>query len=229
VIASSLVIQAARASHKGEADCSAAADALHDDGGLVSRSPTQQLALVEILAQLRSAYAAARKQMPEPAAEALSRSARALLGVTLGDGALGNWQGGNPASNLRVAAAVEGAAQPVRPLIQARGWGYQRLEAKKTVVVIDSAPPPPARALNGGSASTLAFEMSDGANRLIVNCGGAGEADGALPAHIVQALRTTAAHSTLTLSDRNSTAVLEDGTLGKGVARWKSREAAKVG
>jgi uncharacterized heparinase superfamily protein len=37
--------------------------------------------------------------------------------------------------------------------------------------------------------------------------------------NLVQALRTTAAHSTLTLGDRNSTAILEDGSLGKGVTQ----------
>ncbi|HEV2078555.1 MAG TPA: heparinase II/III family protein [Allosphingosinicella sp.] len=231
VITSSLVIQGGPARlKKGEAGLiRSLGDALHDDGGLVSRSPTEQLALVEILAQLRSAYAAARKQMPEPVADALSRSARALLGVSLGDGALGSWQGGNPSSRFRVAAAIEGAAQPARPLQQARGWGYQRLEAKKTVLVLDAAPPPPARALKGGSASTLAFEMSDGANRLVVNCGGVGEADDALPAEVVQALRTTAAHSTLTIADRNSTAVLDDGTLGKGVAEVEISRSSQGG
>jgi uncharacterized heparinase superfamily protein len=61
--------------------------------------------------------------------------------------------------------------------------------------------------------------MSDGANRLIVNCGGPGAAADALPAQLARALRTTAAHSTLTLGDRNSTAILEDGSLGKGVGQ----------
>jgi len=86
------------------------------------------------------------------------------------------------------------------------------------VLVFDAAPPPPPRALNGGCASTLAFEFSDGPHRLIVNCGGVGEAKGALPAELVFALRTTAAHSTLTLGDRNSTAIHPDGSLGRGVA-----------
>jgi uncharacterized heparinase superfamily protein len=98
------------------------------------------------------------------------------------------------------------------------GWGYHRLVAKNTILVMDAAPPPPTRAIKGGCASTLAFELSDGADRLVVNCGGIGEACGALPAEIVQALRTTAAHSTLTYGDRNSTAIHEDGTLGKGVS-----------
>src|SRR6185503_1268822 len=134
-----------------------------------------------------------------------------------GDEALSSWQGGNMASRRRVAAAAEGAGIEAAPLRQARGWGYQRVAAKASVLVFD-APPPPPRALKGACASTLAFELSDGPARLIVNCGGAGDARGALPPDLVHALRTTAAHSTLTLGDRNSTAIHEDGSLGKGVS-----------
>ena len=39
-----------------------------------------------------------------------------------------------------------------------------------------------------------------------------------MPAELVEALRSTAAHSTLVLDDHNSTAILTDGSLGKGVA-----------
>lgn len=219
VIAAALVVQGGPARLKtGEIGLSRALGvSLHDDGGLVSRSPSEQVSVVETLGQLRAVYIAARRDVPEWLTDALSASVAALLAVTLGDEALSSWQGGNMASRRRVAAAVEGAGIAVRPLRQARGWGYQRLQAKQSVIVFDAAPPPPPRSLAGACASTLAFELSDGPQRLIVNCGGAGEAMGALPAELCFALRTTAAHSTLTLGDRNSTAIHEDGSLGKGV------------
>jgi uncharacterized heparinase superfamily protein len=68
-----------------------------------------------------------------------------------------------------------------------------------------------------GSASTLAFELSDGTQRLVVNCGGPGPLPADLPQELLEGLRTTAAHSTLILADTNSTNILADGTLGKGV------------
>ncbi|HEY0131512.1 MAG TPA: heparinase II/III family protein [Allosphingosinicella sp.] len=221
VIAAALVVQGGSARlGRGEAGLlRALAASLHDDGGLVSRSPDEQLMLVELLAQLRAVYYAGDREMPEAVADALSGAVGALLGVTLGDEALSSWQGGNMASKRRLAAAVEGSGVRSRPLRQPRGWGYQRLEAKSTVAVFDAAPPPPTRAFAGGCASTLAFELSEGVNRLIVNCGGPGPAAGALPDDLVRALRSSAAHSTLTLGDRNSTAVHDDGSLGKGVAQ----------
>ena len=221
VIASALVVQGGPARlSKGEGGLlRALALGMHDDGGLTSRSPVEQLALVELLSQLRAVYFAGEHDMPDLLAEALESAVAALLGVTLGDESLSNWQGGNMVNKRRIAAAVEGTGVRARPLRQPRGWGYQRMEAKQTVAIFDAAPPPPSRAFSGGCASTLAFELSEGQHRIVVNCGGEGLATGALPAELAAALRTTAAHSTLTLGDRNSTAIHEDGTLGKGVGQ----------
>jgi uncharacterized heparinase superfamily protein len=91
------------------------------------------------------------------------------------------------------------------------------MSALGTILVLDAAPPPPQKIAQQGSASTLAFELSDGGQRLIVNCGGPGPLPTDLPGELVQGLRTTAAHSTLVLSDTNSTNILADGSLGKGV------------
>ncbi|HEV2745895.1 MAG TPA: heparinase II/III family protein [Allosphingosinicella sp.] len=221
VIASAIIVQGGPARlGTGEAGLGRALDAaLHEDGGLISRSPLEQLALVELLSQLRAVYISARRQPPEAIADALAGAVGALLAVTLGDESLSSWQGGNMGSKRRLLAAIEGSGMLARPLRQARGWGYQRLAAKKAVAVFDAAPPPASRTLVGGCASTLAFEFSDGVERLIVNCGGIGPHRDALPPQLVQGLRTTAAHSTLILGDRNSTAIHEDGTLGKGVSQ----------
>jgi uncharacterized heparinase superfamily protein len=202
---------------------------VHDDGGLVSRSPLEQLALVELLAQLRAAYIAGRRDMPEAVGDGLSGAVGALQAVMLGDDCLSSWQGGNMLSRRRIVAALEGSGVRSRALRQARSWGYQRLQAKGAVLVLDGAPPPPSRAHAGGCASTLAFEFSDGTDRLIVNCGGSGAEADALPAGLAQALRTSAAHSTLTLGDRNSTAIHDDGTLGKGVAQVELSRSESLG
>ena len=61
------------------------------------------------------------------------------------------------------------------------------MSALGTVVVLDAAPPPPAKMFRG-SASTLAFELSDGAQRLVVNCGGPGLLPTALSDELVQGL-----------------------------------------
>jgi uncharacterized heparinase superfamily protein len=220
LVAASLLVQGGSVPRVAKAEAGLAralSTAQFDDGGLISRSPWQQALLVDRLSLLRAAYLAAKQSIPEGIEAAAAAALAALHGVTMGDNALSSWQGGNSGDPARLTSLVEGCGLRVRPLRQARGWGYQRLSALGTIVVLDAAPPPPRNMGVPGSASTLAFELSDGAQRLIVNCGGPAPLPTDLPLELVEALRSTAAHSTLTVSDTNSTAILADGSLGKGV------------
>ena len=203
---------------RGEAGLARAlTTAQFDDGGLVNRSPFAQVLLVDRFGLLRACYHAAKQEIPEGIEAAAAASLAALHGVALGDGALSSWQGCGPGEASRLTALIEGCGLRARPLRQARGWGYQRMSALGTIVLLDAAPPPPQKVAAHGSASTLAFEMSDGGQRLIVNCGGPGPLPSALPPQLIEGLRTTAAHSTLVLDDSNSTNIRPDGSLGKGV------------
>jgi uncharacterized heparinase superfamily protein len=203
---------------RGEAGLARAlAAAQFEDGGLTSRSPFEQALLVDRLGLLRSCYLAAKQTIPDGIEAAAAASLAALHGVTLGDGALSSWQGCNPGEASKLNALIEGCGMRARPLRNAKGWGYQRLSALGTILILDAAPPPPAKLAAQGSASTLAFELCDGVQRLVVNCGGPGPVPTILPQELVDGLRTTAAHSTLVLADTNSTNILADGSLGKGV------------
>ncbi|WBO22489.1 heparinase II/III family protein [Sphingomonas abietis] len=202
--------------HGEQAMAKALAQGVHPDGGIVSRSPIEQVELIELLSQLIGVYEERRREPPAAIATALAKAVPVLLGVTMGDGALSSWQGGGPLTAERVARAVAASGIRTRPLRQSREWGFQRLSGGASVVVADCAPPPASRLARGGCASTLAFELSDGPQRIIVNCGG-DKPWAALPSAISEALRTSAAHSTLVLADSNSTAIHIDGSLGKGV------------
>lgn len=211
----------------------AIAASVFEDGGTVARSPVAQLDIIMLLTMLRETYVARRLEPPALVAQTLARLVPALLGVMLGDGALSSWQGGGPLTAEAIAQVISATGVRTRPLRQARDWGYQRLAAAETVVIVDAAPPPVARLVEGGCASTLAFEMSDGPHRLVVNCGGARAALAQIPATLADGLRTTAAHSTLIVGDSNSTAIHPDGTLGRGVgevelARQESETSSRL-
>jgi uncharacterized heparinase superfamily protein len=191
--------------------------AFFEDGGTICRSPAGLLDGIAVLSLLRAIYDVRREPVLPAVDTVLARAVPALLGVLHGDGGLASWQGGLPLDADRVGPVVEASGVRARPLRQARDWGYQRLSGGATMVTMDAAPPPVTR-LAAGCASTLAFEMSDGAHRLIVSCGGARHRGAALPGQLADALRTTAAHSTLVLNDANSTAIHADGSLGRGVS-----------
>ncbi|GMN03362.1 heparinase II/III family protein [Erythrobacter sp. MTPC3] len=191
-------------------------DLVGEDGGVLSRCPEAQMQAIAVLTDLLACYDAAGHEPPEALYVMRELLVPPLLSLRHGDGALGNWQGQGAVRADRVAALIEATGVRTRPLKDVQHWGFQRLRGGKTVVQFDAAPPPRARHARTGCASTLAFEMSDGPSRLIVNCGGSALAGGQVPARIGQGLRATAAHSTLTLDNANSTAVLLHGKLGRG-------------
>lgn len=188
------------------------------DGGVVSRSPVQLMELIGLLSLLKQCYAVRQEMLPDFLAEALGRAVPALLGLTHADGGLGAWQGSAHIGPDRIEALVAASDVRARPHRQALDWGYQRVSAGKSVLLLDAGPPPLARQSASGCASTLAFELSHASQRIIVNCGGAALVGATIPAALARGLRTTAAHSTLCINDTNSTAILQGGQLGKGVA-----------
>lgn len=192
-------------------------EAVSEDGGVLSRSPLAQMQAIALIVDLEACYAAV-KRAPPPALQAmLALLLPPLLALQHGDGGLGSWQGAGGTGAHALARLIAATGVRTRPARDTRHWGYQVAAAGKTILQFDAAPPPRPRDARFGCASTLAFELSHGTSRIVVNCGGAELAGGATPARIEQGLRGTSAHSTLTLDDANSTAVLLGGQIGKGV------------
>ena len=185
------------------------------DGGVGDRSPATQLALIELLLQVRAAYAARGRRPAGAVQAALDRLVPALTSLIMGDGGVGAWHGGGGVMPALLAATIGASGVMPRPSRSPGPAGYQRVAAETTLLIVDAAPPPQARDAAAAHAGTLAFELSDGATRLIVNCGGASAMP--LPPELAAGLRTTAAHSTLVLADGNSTRIRPDGALGRGV------------
>ena len=172
---------------RGEAGLARAlAAAQFDDGGLISRSPSEQVLLVDRLGLLRSSYLAAKQTIPDGIEAAAAAALAALHGVTLGDGALSSWQGCNPGDASRLTALIEGcglrapaAAQRARLGLPAAVRARHHPGARRSAAAADP------KMATQGSASTLAFELSDGPQRLIVNCGGPGPVPTNLPQELV--------------------------------------------
>jgi len=203
----------------GEAGLMAAlGELLGDDGGLLSRSPIDQMEAIALLVRLSACYHATRRAFPEPLQSVLAMLVPPLLALTHGDGGLASWQGGWAVPADEIGALIAASAIRTRPLRDVRQWGYQRVTAARSILLFDAAPPPLPRHARHGCASTLGIEFSHADQRIFVNCGGAAAAGGAMPLRLEQGLRATAAHSTLVLDDANSTAVLGDGRLGTGVS-----------
>jgi uncharacterized heparinase superfamily protein len=192
-------------------------DMVFPDGGVISRSPQQLMELIGLLSMLRQTYLSRDEDIPDFLINVLGRMIPALLGLTHSDGGLGAWQGSGHLGAEAIEALVQASGVRARPQRQALDWGYQRVNAGQSVLLVDAGPPPNAKQALVGCASTLAFEFSFAMQRIILNCGGAGLVGANIPASLARGLRTTAAHSTLCLDDSNSTAILPNGQMGRGV------------
>lgn len=181
------------------------------DGGHVSRSPSTHLAVLRQLIDLRAAFVAAERAGPPGLQVAIDSMAGALRLFQHGDGGLSLFNDSNEEEGWQVDMALSRADGKTKPLAQAPLSGFQRLTAGRVMVLVDSGAPPAPGLDTHAHAGTLSFEMSVGRERLIVNCGAhPGDAGWR------QAQRMTAAHSTLTLADTNSSVMMPDGGLMRG-------------
>lgn len=180
------------------------------DGGHVERSPAALLAVLQDLLEIRGLVGAVRQPVPEGLAAAIERMTPALAALRHGDGGPVLFNGTREDLAGALSAAFSQAPPRGRAAPRLIQTGFERLAAGRTVLVIDTGAPPPKGQDRLSHAGTLAFEMSVGRDRLIVNCGAAPAAGAAWR----DALRATAAHSTLVIADVNSSE-LREGGLGR--------------
>ncbi len=122
--------------------------------------------------------------------------------VRHGDGGLALFNDSNEEVAGEIDAVLGLAESRGKPPMAAPHTGFQRLTAERTLILCDAAAP--AMIDGHAHAGTLSFEMSVGKERLIVNCGA--HAPDLSDWRRVQ--RATAAHSTLTIDDTNSSEIL---------------------
>ncbi|MBU6442932.1 MAG: heparinase II/III family protein [Alphaproteobacteria bacterium] len=173
------------------------------DGGYADRSPESLFHAYRHLMMVLEALGATNHPVPQLLLSAHDRMATMLRFFRHGDEALAVFNGGHECDRRALSALL--ARDQVRgmPFAYAPHSKFQRLAAAKTYVVMDCGGLPQGVYANTAHAGCLAFELSAGAQRLVVNCGSSSRWDGAL--------RGTPAHSTVTLADTSIAPVLSQG------------------
>jgi uncharacterized heparinase superfamily protein len=191
------------------------------DGVHIERNPARHMAVLRDLVDLRALLLkgealaggagggevhGGRRGVPAAIQAAIEAMAPALSMFQHGDGGLAAFNGGTEEEGWQVDMALQRATGRPRAQAQAPDSGFHRLCAGRTLVLVDAGRPPPPGLDRTAHAGALSLEISIGRERLIVNCG-------AQPGdpRWRQAERATAAHSTLVLSDTNSSQVIPGG------------------
>ena len=177
------------------------------DGCQAERSPAAQLAALQDLVEIRALLQAAQAQPPAALGTAIERMGPALRSLRHGDGGLALFNGSKEEASSLIELVLAQAGRTGRSPVSLTEGGFQRMQAGRTVLLVDCGRPPPPGVDRLSHAGTLSLEMSVGRERMIVNCGAA-PAAGLLWR---DASRATAAHSTLTIGDTNSSELKPNG------------------
>jgi len=177
------------------------------DGGHLSRAPRAVAEALIDLVTVRDVAAELETELPASLLRAIDRlapMARFFQGV---DGGLANFHGGGEGDRGALATVLERGDIKSRTFGFAPHSGYQRAHAGGATVLLDVGEPPRGALSVEAHASALAFELCTAGGRLVVNCGWTDDQ----PANWREAVRATAAHSTLTLEETSSARLLAPG------------------
>lgn len=195
------------------------------DGGHRTRSPSVQLQVLRDLIDIRAVLRAAKVEIPGALEQAIERMAPMLRFFRHGDRRLALFNNSVEEDGVLVDLALTRSETRGHAPSQAPHSGFQRLQAAQSLVLVDTGKPPP-RGFDGEAhAGTLSFELSQGRDRIIVNCGGY---RGAKPAWR-RAARASAAHSVLVVADTNAVEIAADGSLGHAPGSVRCERAEEGG
>ena len=181
------------------------------DGGHRSRNPSVQLDVLRDLVDTRAALRAGHIEIPAPLQDAIERMAPMLRFFRHGDRKLALFNNSIEEDGIVVDLVLTRSETKGRAPSQAPQSGFQRMQAGHSLVLVDTGKPPTGSFDETAHAGPLSFEMSQGRERIIVNCGGYRGSQRAWR----QVARSTAAHSVLVVADTNAIEISDDGTLGK--------------
>jgi uncharacterized heparinase superfamily protein len=170
------------------------------DGGHASRNPQVLLDLLFDLLPLRQMFASREVDTPASLVHAIDRILPMVRLFRHGDGTLSHFNGMGLTAADHLATLLTYDDLRSQPIHHAPHSGYERIEAGRALLVADVGACPPTVFSSDAGAGCLSFEFSSGSHRIIVNCGLPRTASPS----VIQAARSTPAHSTLSVGDISS-------------------------
>jgi uncharacterized heparinase superfamily protein len=195
-----------------------------NDGCHVERSPAAHLAALMDLTEIRALLQSGKIEAPAVLPAAIERMALALRCLRHGDGGLALFNGTREDLPSLIELVLSQAGRTQRALAGLGDSGFNRLTAGKSVLIVDAGAPAAPGFDRFAHAGTLSFEFSAAKERLIVNCGTAA----ASGPEWRDALRATAAHSTLIIAGVSSSEIRENG-LGRRPAHVNAQHQTAGG
>lgn len=179
------------------------------DGGHISRNPQALMETVRILIDVRSALRQGGYPAIEKIQHGLDRAVPALRFFRHGDGGFALFNNTQINNAEAIKNTVMQAGSRARTLNSLPHSGYERISMGKSLLLADVGKPPIWPYDREAHIAPLSFEFSHGRERIFVNCG-----THPTCAQWQDALRSTPAHNTLIIDDRNMCDLHKDGSMG---------------
>ncbi len=179
------------------------------DGGHISRNPRTLLEAIQILIDIRAALRQGGYPAIEKIQHGLDRAVPAVRFFRHADGAFGLFNNTQENSPDYIKSIIMQASVRAKTLNSLPHTGYERISQGKSLLIADVGKPPVWPYDQNTHIAPLSFEFSSGRERIFVNCG-----THPTSKEWQDALRSTPAHNTLIIDDRNMCDVQRDGSMG---------------
>lgn len=184
------------------------AEQILPDGGIITRCPADIADTLAIFTALETLIQARGVEGSPSLTRAIDRMQAALSFFMHTDGGLASFNGGGEGHRPALAALLKRAELPEQPFSVCPNTAYQRVAAGDTVMILDSGGTPRHGYDTRAHQAPLAFELSNSAGRMIVNCGWTPEQ----PLNWHRMMRHTVSHSTLILDNAAAGQLVKEGT-----------------
>ena len=178
------------------------------DGGIITRCPTDIVDILSVLMSLDDLIQSRGVEGSSALTRAIDRMQPALAFFQHRDGGLAAFNGSGDGDSLQIQTLLKKAKLPDRPFSVCPNTAYQRVMAGDTILLIDAGGTPDLGYDTKTHQAPLAFELSNEAGRMIVNCGWSSKQ----PPPWHRMMRHTVSHSTLTLDDQSVGTLIKQGT-----------------
>ncbi len=172
------------------------------DGSHISRCPATHVRVLRHLIDTRHALGLGGIEVPSDIHQAIKGMMPVMQFFRQGDGHLALFNGSHIENKTIMDLMRNHAPTSGRSLKGLPHAGYERLSAGRALALLDAGRAPPVPYNMRSHKAPMSFEFSHGKERIIVNCGYLCAGKSAQALH--KALRSTAAHSTLTVNDSNA-------------------------
>ncbi len=178
------------------------------DGGFITRNPEDLHQVVRLLIDVRSALRQGGYPAIEKIQHGLDRAVPALRFFRHGDGKFSLFHHCQEGDDNALKQTVMQAGSRARTLNSLPHTGYERIAMGRSLLIADVGKPAGWPHDQRAHIAPLSFEFSHGRERVFVNCG-----THPTSADWQDALRSTPAHNTLIIDDRNMCDVHLDGSI----------------